>query len=94
MNTTVTPETVLNMLRQLPPRDRLKVIALTLPAKCPQGKVERGLPAEYPKGKESRQPRSLRGLWKDLEFDLSAEDIDQARQEAWADFPRERIGRC
>ena len=85
MNTTITPETVLNMLRQLPPRDRLKVIALTLP------EVERELPAEYPKGEESRQPRSLRGLWKDLGFDLSAEDIDQARQEAWANFPREDI---
>lgn len=91
MNTSVTTETVLNMLRQLPPRDRLKVIAQALP------EAERELPAEYPQGEEPRRlqstsgRKSLRGLWKDLDFDLSAEDIDQARQEAWANFPREDI---
>jgi hypothetical protein len=73
------------MLRQLPPRDRLKIIALTLP------EVERELPVEHPQDKELHPLKSLRGLWKDLDFDLSAEDIDQARQEAWANFPREDI---
>jgi hypothetical protein len=72
-------ETVLKMLRQLPPRDRLKVIALAL------SEAERELP------EPGRPLPSLRGLWKDLNFDLSAEDIDLARREAWASFPREDI---
>jgi hypothetical protein len=34
-----------------------------------------------------RGPRKdLRGLWKG--FDISAEDIDEARREMWGDFPR------
>ena len=32
--------------------------------------------------------KSLSGALADLGVDLSAEDIDQARREAWADFPR------
>ena len=77
--TTVTADTVLNMLRQLPPRERLKVIAQALP------ETERDLSAP------PRPLKSLRGLWKDLNFDISAEEIDQARREAWANFPREDI---
>ena len=32
--------------------------------------------------------RRLAGAWADLNVDLSGEDIDQARREAWAEFPR------
>jgi len=77
--TTVTPETVLTMLRRLPPRERLKVIAQALP------ETERDL------WEQPRPLKSLRGLWKDLNFDISAEEIDQARREAWANFPREDL---
>jgi hypothetical protein len=77
--TTVTVDAVLNMLRQLPPRERLKVIVQALP------EVERDL-------SEHRRPlKSLRGLWKGLGFDISTEEIDEARREAWANFPREDI---
>lgn len=35
----------------------------------------------------SKGPRkSLRGIWKG--FDISTEDIDQARREMWSTFPR------
>lgn len=72
-------DTVLDLLRQLPPRERLRVLAQALP------EVEQDL-------SESPQPlRSLRGLWKDLDFDISAEEIDEARREGWANFPREDI---
>ena len=76
---TATADTVLDLLRQLPPRDRLKVLVQALP------EIEQELP-ETP-----RPLRSLRGLWKDLDFDITAEEIDQARREAWANFPREDI---
>jgi hypothetical protein len=36
----------------------------------------------------ARPLKSLRGLWKGLGFDISGEEIDQARREAWANFPR------
>lgn len=77
--TVVTADTVLVQLRQLPPRERLRVIARALP------EVER----EWLE--PTRPLRSLRGLWKDLDFDISAEEIDEARREAWASFPREDI---
>ena len=38
---------------------------------------------------QPRKPRkSGRGLWADLNIDLSAEEIDDARQEMWNNFPR------
>ena len=39
-----------------------------------------------------KQPRkSLRGLWKDLGFSASEEDIAEARREMWGNFPRNDI---
>jgi hypothetical protein len=72
----ISADTVLEELRQLPPRERLRVIAQALP------EVERELQEPTP------HLPSLRGLWKDLDFDISAEEIDEVRREAWADFPR------
>jgi hypothetical protein len=75
----VTADKVLKELRQLPPREQLRVIAQALP------EVERDL-------QEPGVPLpSLRGLWRHLGFDISAEEIDEARREAWAGFPREDI---
>jgi hypothetical protein len=40
----------------------------------------------------AKQPRrSLKGLWADLEVDLTAEDITEIRKEMWKNFPREDI---
>jgi hypothetical protein len=33
----------------------------------------------------------LAGIWADLGIDLSAEEIDEARREAWTEFPRRDI---
>ena len=39
---------------------------------------------------QPRKPRqSGRGLWADLNIDLSAEAIDEARRESWKNFPRD-----
>ena len=72
----ITADMVLEELRQLPPRERLRVIAQALP------EVERELQETAP------HLPSLRGLWKGLDFDISAEEIDEVRREAWSDFPR------
>ena len=74
---TITADTVLGMLRRLPPRERLSVIAKALP------ETERDLAGQTP------TLSSLRGLWKNLNFDVSAETIDGVRREVWVDFPRE-----
>jgi hypothetical protein len=49
--------------------------------------------AEYLHGKvASPQPRpNIKGLCRDTATDLSLEDFTQARQEAWANFPREEF---
>ena len=72
-----TAETALTLLRHLPPLARLRVIALAIP------EVERDL------AKTPSPLKSLRGLWQDLDFDITAQEIDEARREVWANFPRE-----
>jgi hypothetical protein len=41
--------------------------------------------------KEKNRPkaplRSLRGLWEDLNIDVSEKDIAEARREMWGNFP-------
>ena len=76
---TPTPNNVLEMLRKLPPRERLKVISQALP------EIERSLAGKPQKS------QSLRGLWKDLRPAPSAKEIDEAREEMWKDFPREDV---
>ncbi|MBI4555966.1 MAG: DUF2281 domain-containing protein [Candidatus Hydrogenedentes bacterium] len=34
---------------------------------------------------------SIEGLWADLDVELSANDIEEARRELWGAFPREGI---
>jgi hypothetical protein len=41
---------------------------------------------------EPRKPfRSPKGILADLDFDLSEEDIAEARREMWSNFPRDDI---
>jgi len=37
----------------------------------------------------SRKRRSLAGLWADLGININEEDISQARQDMWGNFPRD-----
>jgi hypothetical protein len=42
--------------------------------------------------RETSAPRplkSIRGLWKNMGFQISEEDLRQARREMWAGFPRD-----
>ena len=77
--TTVTPETALQMLQQLPPREQLRVIAQALP----------GLERELTSSPRAR--RSFIGICADLGPAPSAEEIDEVRREMWANFPRDDI---
>jgi hypothetical protein len=68
-------EQLLEKLRDLPPEKQKEVLDFV-----DSLKVENG-----PKGPR----RSLLGLWADLNFHITEEDIAQARREMWGNFPRD-----
>ena len=75
-------EDVLDMVKQLTPRQQLRLIeaiAADLKEKLQLTEVV------------SSPLRSVYGLWKDLDIDVSSDDIDEARQELWGAFPREDV---
>ncbi len=66
---------VLEKLRALPPEKQKEVLDFVDFLKEKNG---------------TKKPRrSLRGLWKDLNTDITEEDIAQARREMWSNFPRD-----
>ncbi|BAU14381.1 hypothetical protein LEP3755_49280 [Leptolyngbya sp. NIES-3755] len=68
-------QTLLETVRSLPPEKQQEVLDF----------------AEFLRQKTTpKKPRrSLRGLCADLNIRISEEDIAQARQEMWGNFPRE-----
>lgn len=68
-------ETLIQHLRALSPEQRKAVLDFT----------------EFLRHRsESPRPsHHLKGLWADLEIDISESDISAARQEMWSHFPRE-----
>lgn len=80
MQSTVTLNEVFSLAKKLSSRDKLRLIEHIAP------EIERDLTPVTP------EPRkSLWGLWADLGPAPSAEEIDEARREAWDNFPREDI---
>ena len=73
-------EKVVEMAKQLPPRDKARLIEILAAL------IEGDLPAT-PVGAR----KSLFGMCSDLGPAPSAEEIDEARREEWAGFPREEI---
>jgi len=76
----VTLEEALDLVKQLPPLDKVRLIEQMV------RDIERELMAARPAPR-----KSLWGLCADLGPAPSAEEIDQARREEWANFPREDI---
>ena len=35
--------------------------------------------------------KSLKGIWSDLEINLTEEDLAEARREMWGDFPKSEV---
>ncbi len=67
-----TADQVLILLRQLPPREQLRVVSKALPA------LEKELPVH------PRPRKSLRGLWRGLT--IGEEEIAEIRREMWEHF--------
>ncbi|HTU32588.1 MAG TPA: DUF2281 domain-containing protein [Candidatus Acidoferrum sp.] len=67
-------EKVLEQLRELPPEKQKEVLDFV----------------DSLKDKDGKKPlRSLLGLWADLNFHVTEEDIAEARREMWGNFPRD-----
>jgi hypothetical protein len=68
-------EKVLEKLRELPPEKQKEVLDFVDFLKEKNG---------------AKKPlRSLLGLWSDLHFHVTEEDIAEARREMWGNFPRD-----
>jgi len=80
MERVVTLEEALELVKQLSPVDKTRLIERIVPD------IERELITTQPVPR-----KSLWGLCADLGPAPSAEEIDQARREEWANFPREDI---
>jgi hypothetical protein len=80
MGKVVTLEEALGVVKRLSPLDKARLIERIVPD------IERELATA-----QSAPRKSLWGLCADLGPAPSAEEIDQARQEEWANFPREDI---
>lgn len=80
MQRAMTLNEVFNLAKKLSPRDKLRLIEHMAP------EIERDILLAQLKPR-----KSLWGLWTDLGPAPSAEEIDEARREAWANFPREDI---
>lgn len=80
MKKTVTLEEVVQLAAELPLTDKVRLIEKVAP------QIQREL-----EGTNSRPRQSLWGLCADLGPAPSAEEINQARREAWAGFPRDDV---
>jgi Protein of unknown function (DUF2281) len=68
-------EQVLEKLRELPPERQEKVLQF--------------VDSLREKNLSPKPLRSLRGLWKASNIDITEEDIAEARREMWGNFPRD-----
>ncbi|GAB5494829.1 MAG: hypothetical protein Phog2KO_50440 [Phototrophicaceae bacterium] len=73
----MTYQDIITNAQQLSPPEKARLLA----------EISASLQQELRTSTQSK--RSLLGIWEGL--DLSAEDIDAARDEMWGDFPREDI---
>jgi hypothetical protein len=78
----ITLDQVLDLAQQLSLRDQARLVARLAPA------IEYAL-EQLPTPSVPRTP--LKGRFADFGPAPSAEEIDEARREAWANFPREDI---
>ncbi len=75
-----TLEDVMKLVEQLSPDDKRRLVERVTP------EVE-----SVPSAEHRTPKRSLLGIVSDLGPAPSAEDIDEARREAWKNFPREDV---
>lgn len=78
MDTPITLEEVLRLASKLPLKDKVRLIEQVAP------QIQRDIQSS------SRKPRrTLKGIWRGL--NITEADINEARREAWGDFPRQDV---
>ncbi|TVR73505.1 MAG: hypothetical protein EA415_07550 [Sphaerobacteraceae bacterium] len=75
-----TLEDVMKLVEQLSPEDKRRLVERVSPEVGPDSMVEPHIPR-----------KTAKGLLADLGTAPSAEEIDEARREAWKNFPREDV---
>lgn len=75
MDQPITVEQVLELTKQLPLQEKVRLIERITP------QINRDLRTIRRKSR-----KSLRGMWRGI--NVTREDIDEARREMWANFPR------
>ncbi|MBI4630312.1 MAG: hypothetical protein HY740_01060 [Chloroflexi bacterium] len=84
----MTQKDILQWVSQLPVQEQVQVAEKIL------SNVSKGLMTKMstsPKKKPIRRRRSLYGVWKDLGFTITDEDIAEARKEMWSNFGEREI---
>jgi hypothetical protein len=71
------PELILERVRDLPSEKQREVL----------GFIE----SLRRSGEPAKPLHGLEGIWEDMGFDITEEDIAQARREMWSNFPREIV---
>jgi len=66
-------ESLLEKIRALPPEKQQEVLDFV----------------EFLHRKIARPRRSFKGIWADLQVDITEDDLVQIRRELWGNFPRE-----
>ena len=70
-------QSILNAVRVLPVEKQQEILRIA---------------ESFREDSQAKQPlKSGRGIWANLGFSLSAEDVDEARQEMWGNFPRSDV---
>jgi Protein of unknown function (DUF2281) len=70
-------QAVLDKLRELPPDKQQEVLDFA------EFLQQKSLP--------KKPLKSVKGMWANLDMEITEEDIAQARKEMWGNFPREDI---
>ena len=78
MDESVTLEEVLDLVQQLSPADKQRLVELITTESLPRAV-----------GSQATPRKSLRGVWRGL--DITEEDLAEVRREMWGNFPRDDV---
>jgi hypothetical protein len=81
----MTQKDILQWVSQLPIQEQVQVAEKIL-SNVSRGLITKTPTSPKPKKKPIRRRRSPYGMWKDLGFTITDEDIAEARKEMWGNF--------
>lgn len=79
---TIIAQEIINEIENLPVEKQQEVLKFVK-------SLHHSKPDEKSETAQKEPRRSLKGLWADLDIDITDEDIHELRREMWANFPRD-----